>query len=648
MTLVPHGRHLAAEAILGSHSDAVEPSPDAMREGMARAFQPIIRGFLVPVIVFYLVISIPHVLLRSPADAALLASLSASTAAAALYLRWSLRLEEASFARLELIGVSVLMLIYLNTCAVLYVDFHPSNLIYFLLLMMLASTVGISMRVVAGVSVMTLTTMLVLAYLLGREPFFYFSFVSLAGAFSAIGLAILMRGAISKAVCSRLLAERLRERAELQADFDALTGLPNRRNFFATLEQWIGGDPVPSASVQVGIVDLDGFKPVNDLYGHAVGDDLLVEVGRRIRRVCPPDCLVARLGGDEFAIAAKLPLSEDGLIHLGSSICDTLRRPFVIADIRISISGSVGFARYPANGDTVRQIYERADHALYQAKRATRGDVVVFSERHEAEMNDFGRIEQTLRGSDLVKELSVVFQPQFDLMRQRVSGFEALARWDSCTLGKVSPDLFIAAAERTGLMERATGILLEKALAAAVTWPAEVSLSFNLSALDLVSNRSIGNICRIVRDSGIDPERLAFEITETVVMTDFERARDSLVVLAGMGCRIALDDFGSGYSSFAYIHRFPLHRIKTDRCFVTRLAEDDAIGHTILRAIADLSANIGVECLAEGVETEEELRTVRSAGIRYVQGYLFGKPMSAAEASERLAGGAADDAHQAV
>jgi predicted signal transduction protein with EAL and GGDEF domain len=185
------------------------------------------------------------------------------------------------------------------------------------------------------------------------------------------------------------------------------------------------------------------------------------------------------------------------------------------------------------------------------------------------------------------------------------------------------------------------------ALAAAVTWPAEVSLSFNLSALDLVSNRSIGNICRIVRDSGIDPERLAFEITETVVMTDFERARDSLVVLAGMGCRIALDDFGSGYSSFAYIHRFPLHRIKTDRCFVTRLAEDDAIGHTILRAIADLSANIGVECLAEGVETQEELRTVRSAGIRYVQGYLFGKPMSAAEASERLAGGAADHAHQA-
>ncbi|SSC69693.1 unnamed protein product [Ciceribacter sp. T2.26MG-112.2] len=646
MVLMPSRRH-SQQTVSSSDCEAVALSPGAIRDEMARAFQPIIRAFLVPVFLFYLFIGIPHLLLRSPADAALLFSLSTLTAAIALYLRRSLRLEEAGFARLELIGAGVLLLIYLNTCAVLYVDFHPSNLIYFLLLMMLASTVGISNRVVAGVSVITLATMLALAYLLGPDSFFYFSFVSLAGAFSAIGLAVLMRGAISKAVRSRLLAERLRERAERQADFDALTGLPNRRNFFATLEQLIGDERALSAGLQVGIIDLDGFKPVNDLYGHAVGDDLLVEVGRRIRQTCPPDHLVARLGGDEFALAIGRPLTEDGLIRLGSAICETLRRPFVVSGVDISISASVGFARYPENGQTVRQIYERADHALYRAKRQTRGDVVVFSECHEAEMSDLGRIEQALRSCDLVKELSLAFQPQFDLMRQRISGFEALARWESAALGKVSPDLLIAAAERTGMMERVTGVLLEKALAAAAAWPKEISLSFNLSVIDLVSSRSIGNIARIVDDSGIDPERLVFEITETAVMTDFERARDSLGVLAARGCRIALDDFGSGYSSFAYIHRFPLHRIKTDRCFLTRLAEDDAVGRTLLRAIADLSANLGLECLAEGVETQEELRTVQSAGIRYVQGYLFGKPMGIVEAGERIAGQASTESRRA-
>ena len=647
MALTP-SRRRPQQTVSCSECEAAALSSGALRDEMARVYQPIIRSFLVPVFFFYLFIGIPHLLLRAPVDAALLFSLSASTAAIALYLRRSLRLEEAGFARLEWIGAGVLMLIYLNTCAVLYVDFHPSNLIYFLLLMMLASTVGISNRVVAGVSVITLATMLALAYLLGPDPFFYFSFVSLAGAFCAIGLAVLMRGAITKAVCSRLLAERLRERAERQADFDALTGLPNRRNFFATLEEVIGHDATAPGDLQVGIVDLDGFKPVNDLYGHAVGDDLLIEVGRRLRQACPPDYLVARLGGDEFALAICRPLTQDGLIRLGSAICETLRRPFVVSGITISVSASVGFARYPAKGQTMRELYERADHALYRAKRQTRGDVVIFSERHEAEMNDLGRIEQALRTCDLVKELSLAFQPQFDLMRQRISGFEALARWESPALGKVSPNLLIAAAERTGMMERLTGVLLDKALAAAATWPNEVSLSFNLSVVDLVSSRSIGNIARIIDDSGVDPERLVFEITETAVMTDFERARDSLGVLAARGCRIALDDFGSGYSSFAYIHRFPLHRIKTDRCFLTRLTEDDAVGHTLLRAIADLSANLGLECVAEGVETQDELRTVQSAGIRYVQGYLFGKPMSASEAAERIAGAATDDTRRAV
>ncbi|MBV2186612.1 MAG: diguanylate cyclase, partial [Rhizobium sp.] len=528
MTLMSHDSRHPAPAITRSGSETVELSAEMIREATARTFAPIIRGFLVPVCVFYVVICIPHLVLRAPADAVLQFSLSALTAAVAFFLRKSLRIKEVSFERLEVIGSVVLMLIYANTCALLYVDFHPANLIYFLLLMMLSSTVGISIRVVAGVSAVTLVTMLVFAFVMGREPFFYYSFVSLAGAFCAIGLATLMRGAILKAVRSRLLAERLRERAERQADFDALSGLPNRRSYFANLEQMMAA---PDASVHVGIIDLDGFKPVNDLYGHAVGDDLLVEVAARIRNTCPPAYLVARLGGDEFALAIDRPMSQDSLTRLGSAICEALRRPFSISGISIAISGSIGFAHYPSNGETAREIYERADHALYCAKRATRGDVVIFTERHEAEMNDYGLIEQTLRNADLVKELYLDFQPQFDILKQRTSGFEALGRWASPTLGTVSPGLFIAAAERTGMIERVTGILLQKALAAAVTWPAGISLSFNLSPLDLVSPRSIANVMRIVRESGIAPERLTFEITETMVMSDFECARGSLVAL---------------------------------------------------------------------------------------------------------------------
>ncbi|NML76890.1 EAL domain-containing protein [Rhizobium sp. S-51] len=613
-------------------SDAL--SGENLREQMVIAYLPIVRGFLVPAICYYAIITVAHFFYETWENFLTLGGISLLTAIIAFGLRNVWLARRIDFRALEAASLTMNLLIYMNIVSFLSIHFEPTKLVYFVLLIMVCSTSGVSFRVVVLGGVVSIVTMLWMANRAGGDIFLQFAFIGLAGAFAAIGMAMLMRGAILRAVRARVTADALRRRAERQADFDALTGLPNRRNFFATLEQLMAS---PAAGTYVGIIDLDGFKPVNDLYGHAVGDDLLVEVSRRIRRACPPDYMVARLGGDEFALAITRPLSEDALMHLGTAICEALRRPFTISDIPIAISGSIGFAHYPTNGVTARQIYERADHALYCAKRATRGDVVIFTERHEAEMSDCGRIEQTLRNADLVRELCTVFQPQYDILKGSISGFEALARWNSPTLGLVNPGLFIAAAERTGMIERVTGILLEKALAAAVTWPEGITLSFNLSPLDLVSARSITNVMRIVRESGIAPERMTFEITESVVVSDFERARDSLVALADMGCKIALDDFGAGYSSFGYIHRFPLHRIKTDRCFVTRLAEDNVVGLNILRAIAELCANLGVECLAEGIETEEELRSVQSAGIRFVQGYLHGRPMGAAEAAELIA-----------
>ncbi|WP_113439452.1 EAL domain-containing protein [Rhizobium cremeum] len=609
----------------------------SMREEMAAAFRPIIRGFLIPSAIYYGLITLFHFIGQDSEHFRALGVLSFVTSVISLYFHQKWLVRDGGYLRLEITNLVMNLLIYLNTVSALLMDFVPAKLVYFVLATLLFATSGISVRVILFSSVLSVGTMLWFAGRGGPDVFLSYALIGLAGTFAALGMALLMRDAILRSVRARVVADRLRERAEQQADFDALTGLPNRRHFFSVLESHMSGPAHSGTPVHVGIIDLDGFKPVNDLHGHAIGDELLSEVGRRIHLACPSGYVVARLGGDEFAVAIPRTLTLDGLHSLGRDICDALRKPFVISGIGVSISGSIGFAHYPTNGETVRQIYERADHALACAKRDNRGGVVIFSADHEAEMNDLGRIDQTLRGSDLVRELFVLFQPQYDLMRERIVGFEALARWESEKLGNVSPGLFIAAAERSGLIERMTSILLKKSLDAAVQWPEALRLSFNLSAVDLVSPRSIANIARIVRESGIAPGRLTFEITETSMTTDFERARVSLGVLAGMGCHIALDDFGSGYSSFAYIHRFPLHRIKMDRCFVAGLKEDEAVSRNIIRAIADLAANLGVECLAEGVETEAELRAVQAAGIRYVQGYFYGRPMAQADIAERLA-----------
>lgn len=620
-----------------SDEAVVDLSSETLREEMARAFRPVIRGFLIPAAGYYGLLTIFHLFLQDSEHFYKLGTLSLVTCVVGLYLHQKWLVRDGGYRRLEITNLVMNLLMYLNITAALLIDFVPEKLVYFVLAIPLFATSGISVRVIVASCMLSFATLFWFANRAGPEIFFQYTVIGLGGTFAALCMGLLMRGAILKAVRARLVADLLRARAEFQADIDSLTGLPNRRHFFSTLEAMVSAAPESGTPVFVGIIDLDGFKPVNDLHGHAIGDALLVEVGQRIRTVCPPAYVVARLGGDEFALAIPKTLTRDTLNSIGRDICDRLRQPFVISGIGISISASVGFAHYPTNGETVRQIYERADHALSCAKRAGRGGVVIFSRRHEAEMNDFGRIDQTLRSSDLCKELAVLFQPQYDLMRQKIVGFEALARWNSETLGTVSPALFIAAAERSGLIEHMTGILLKKALATAVTWPDDIRLSFNLSAVDLVSPRSIANIVRIIHESGFAPERLIFEITETSMMTDFERARGSLGILDAMGCQIALDDFGSGYSSFAYIHRFPLHRIKMDRCFVTGLKEDEAVGRNIIRAIADLSANLGVACLAEGVETEAELRAVQAAGIRYVQGYYYGRPMAADDVTDRLA-----------
>lgn len=417
------------------------------------------------------------------------------------------------------------------------------------------------------------------------------------------------------------------------ANRDSLTGLTNRRQFFSHLEDSFEIAKQKNAKIAIGIIDLDGFKPVNDLYGHAVGDSLLVEVGRRLSAMTDEYTSVSRLGGDEFAITFTDCPDNTELLDLGNKFCDVLREPFIIADACLDISGSIGLAIFPELAEDANQLYERADYALYYSKHHNRGEAFLFSHKHMQEINAQNILEQTLSRANFKAEMHMLFQPIIDCKIQQTVAFEALARWNSPKLGIVSSTDFIPAAERLGLIGNLTRTLLDKALKVAITWPEYVRLSFNLSAHDICSAEGISRIIGVVRASGIDPTRLDFEITETAMMHDQDQAITSIEMLKILGCGIALDDFGTGYSSLTQLHAMPLTKIKIDRSFVIDLNEYSA-SFKIVKSLIALSSDMDVGCIIEGVETADELSAIESLGGQFVQGYFYSQPLAEHEIAE--------------
>ncbi|SDN25645.1 bifunctional diguanylate cyclase/phosphodiesterase [Afipia sp. GAS231] len=417
------------------------------------------------------------------------------------------------------------------------------------------------------------------------------------------------------------------------ANLDSLTGLPNRRQFFARLDEEFVAAEAHGYRLAVGVLDLDGFKPVNDIYGHAVGDKLLIAVGQRLAEACG-DAHVARLGGDEFALIAK-QVDDEELLKRGEIICTALRKTFELTEATVQISGSVGFTVFPELASNATDLFEQADYALYHGKRTSRGNAVLFSTAHEAEIHRNGKIERALRAADLGNELAVVFQPIVDARSEKTVSFEALARWNSPTLGRVPPDQFIPVAERAGIVSRLTRVLLEKALTAAARWPDDIRLSFNLSNHDISSPEGVIRIIGIILKSGFDPKRIDFEITETAIMRDFEQARSAINSLQTFGCGISLDDFGTGYSSLSQLHALPLTKIKIDRSFVTQLHERPA-SYKIVKSLIALSRDMGLGCVIEGVETSEELAALLHLGGFEVQGYYYSPPLPELELAAYL------------
>lgn len=414
------------------------------------------------------------------------------------------------------------------------------------------------------------------------------------------------------------------------ANTDSLTDLPNRRQFLFALQEDLEQAARDKQRLAVGIVDLDGFKTINDLYGNAVGDSVLKEVSRRLRGLCGPTTLLARLGGDEFGIIVDEDTCDADIHALGVRICYAVQTPFGLPGVVVEISGSIGFATFPQGGSDAAELFERARYALSHAKQHSRGRPTIFSSEHETEIRYLANLELCLAHADLQSEMSLHFQPIIDVERRKTVAFESLARWISPSLGRVAPDVFIKVAERSDLIHKLTATLLRGALAEAKAWPDDIRISFNLSARDIASREAISNIAAIIENSGVSPGRIDMEVTETAMFQDFEQASISLRMLKAMGVHISLDDFGTGYSSLSYIRQFPLSKIKIDRSFVKDV-ETDLDCRAIVKSVIDMCRNLKLACIVEGMETEAQVSILRGLGCNMMQGYFFGRPMPADE-----------------
>ncbi|MDE1990892.1 MAG: EAL domain-containing protein [Rhizobiaceae bacterium] len=419
-------------------------------------------------------------------------------------------------------------------------------------------------------------------------------------------------------------AERLNLINSRNALQDQLTGLPNRRSFFRELQDMLL--QYPDRPPIIGLVDLDGFKPVNDVFGHAAGDLVLKQTAERFLTIMGGKGTVARLGGDEFGIIFPRDMAEVVVAEIGQAFCSALREPYEIPGGSIRISGSCGIVVPEGQGHTAEQLYEKADFALYQVKSRRNGSVEFFSHHLEEILRQRHLIELELQGDDFARELSLEYQPIIDLGDGRVVGFEALARWNSARLGRISPDAFIPAAERTAMIGKMTRILFAEALTALAQMPAPLRLSFNLSARDICDHETSMTLLAMIHGAGIDPRRIEFEITETALLSDFNTAYEVIGLLRATGITIALDDFGTGFSSLSHIHRLEFDKIKIDKSFVMQF-DRDVRCMNITRSVANLCRNLGIVSVAEGVESEAIADALLASGVRLAQGYHFSRPL---------------------
>jgi diguanylate cyclase (GGDEF)-like protein len=406
---------------------------------------------------------------------------------------------------------------------------------------------------------------------------------------------------------------------------DMLTGLPNRRSFIADFQRTLKEAKLSQSQVAIILIDLDGFKPINDLYGHAAGDSLLVKVGARLRDAVRDTCLLARLGGDEFAIAMSGFNNNSDVNDFAGHILTAINQPYRVSQVECTVSASIGIAVLGSGGFTDHELFEHADYALYQAKESRDGRPVFFEEEHQHAIRLLHEVDQHLRRGTLESELSLAYQPIVLAATRELAGYEALARWNSEKLGSISPAVFIPAAERSGMGDRVTHMLFRKLLQEMRTLPETIPVSFNLSARDLVNTSSTLRIVTEIQSSGISAKRVQFEITEASIAADFEKVERSLRMLRNMGCAISIDNFGSSQSILSYIYRLPVTSVKIDTKFIAECEKSEPARRT-LQAIVRLCDDLDLTCTAVGIETEKQALLASDIGCMLLQGFHLARP----------------------
>lgn len=405
------------------------------------------------------------------------------------------------------------------------------------------------------------------------------------------------------------------------ASHDSLTDLPNRTQFLAKLEAALSG-VARGRSLAVHSIDLDRFKDVNDTLGHPVGDILLQEVAKRLQTEIREGDLVARLGGDEFAIIQMDLDRPEASSDLAQRLIQCVAVPYLIDSHHIVVGASIGVTIAPADGLDVDQLLKNADMALYRAKSQGRGTFSFFEQEMDIRLQARRLLEKDLRGALQAGEFEVYYQPLFDILAGRISGFEALLRWHHPARGMVPPDEFIPLAEETGLIVQISDWVLRQACAEAALWPPAMKVAVNLSPVQFKSRGLLESVLGALAAGSLSPDRLELEITESVQLEVGDTTEATLHKLRSLGIRIALDDFGTGYSSLSYLRSFPFDKIKIDRSFTKNLsAGGDACA--IIRTITRLAKDLGMSTTAEGVETQQDLDFLREIGCTEIQGYLI-------------------------
>ncbi len=423
--------------------------------------------------------------------------------------------------------------------------------------------------------------------------------------------------------------QRTKDAAVFESLNDPLTGLPNRRLLLNTLPHMLATARSEGSMMALLYIDLDGFKLVNDSLGHPIGDALLIQVAACLRSWIRESDLLSRLGGDEFMlILDKLPAREDAAL-VAENLLDAISHPFHVEGHELAIGASIGISVFPEDASDAEELMRQADSAMYAAKREGKNRVMNFTPEIGFLVQERLSLENLLRGAVARREISLHYQPEFEVANLRLVGFEALARWTHPTLGAIPPDRFIPIAEESGLIVALGAYIMEQACANAVRWQTiaayPIQVAVNVSSIQFRRKGFVEEVSMILENTGLRPELLQVELTESVVLGGAHSTAQTMNRLRELGISLVIDDFGTGYSSLSYLPSLPFNALKIDRSFVMNLQAQPE-NEAMIRTLIGLARNMGMRVIVEGVETPEQLELIKALGANEVQGYLLGKP----------------------